>query len=701
MSFWLGAAGLAPAQVPAGGPFSVNSGTAGNQVHARTAIQPNGDFVVVWEGTDIIGPGIFAQRFSASGAPRGGEIAVNSYSYGRQARPAAAIGTKGDLVVVWEGDRAFDGAASGIQGHRFDAAGAPVGADFAITSSSSAYAHDPAVGRAAGGPFVVAWMSPWRPNDPGGVRARRFDASGAALGGDIAVYPGGAHSNEQNAAIAVQPSGTFVVAWDGWDYYGSSSVYGRHFDAAGTPTTWINVVSTSTDGRRTSASVDATPDGRAIIAWTSEFGDGSGSSITARRIEAGGNPTAGEFIVNTYTTGSQSGEGGQVAVDHRGNFVITWGGDAGLGGIRGQRFDADGIPRGAEFEVSAPNGSPQFSPSVASDEVGNFVVTWEAFGVDGSGTAVVAQRFGGLGAAALAIDTGGNGVLEAGETVDARPEWRNYSGAAQTIAGALTRMTGPAGATYSIVDGVGDYGLIADGATAGCTDCYSVSVSNPSLRPAMHWDASVDEGLIPDAQGQQKRWLLHVGGTFSDVPAASPYYAPIETLVHHGITAGCALFTPDTFCPGAAVTREQIAPLLLMAKEGAEYPRPACTGTVFKDVKVGSPFCGFIEELARRGVVTGCAPTLYCPSQVVAREEIAVLLLRTLDPALNPPPCGTTTFYNDVPASHPFCRWIEELARRGVVSDCGGGNYCPSAEVTREQAAFFVTGAFDLTLYGS
>jgi hypothetical protein len=54
----------------------------------------------------------------------------------------------------------------------------------------------------------------------------------------------------------------------------------------------------------------------------------------------------------------------------------------------------------------------------------------------------------------------------------------------------------------------------------------------------------------------------------------------------------------------------------------------------------------------------------------------------------------------DVPASSPFRRWIEELARRGVVTGCGGGNYCPTAAVTRERMAVFLTATFYLTLYG-
>jgi hypothetical protein len=42
-------------------------------------------------------------------------------------------------------------------------------------------------------------------------------------------------------------------------------------------------------------------------------------------------------------------------------------------------------------------------------------------------------------------------------------------------------------------------------------------------------------------------------------------------------------------------------------------------------------------------------------------------VLRTLDGTLSPPAC-TTPLFADVPASSPYCRWIEELARRGVVS---------------------------------
>jgi hypothetical protein len=74
-------------------------------------------------------------------------------------------------------------------------------------------------------------------------------------------------------------------------------------------------------------------------------------------------------------------------------------------------------------------------------------------------------------------------------------------------------------------------------------------------------------------------------------------------------------------------------------------------------------------------------------------------VLKTLDPAFDPPACGTPMFA-DLPASSPYCKWAEELAHRGVVGGCGGGNYCPNGLLTRAQMAVFITGTFGLTLYG-
>ena len=294
----------------------------------------------------------------------------------------------------------------------------------------------------------------------------------------------------------------------------------------------------------------------------------------------------------------------------------------------------------------------------------------------------------------LAVDPAGNHVLEPDEaSAVVAPRWSNVGASPLALAGVVSSFTGPAGGTYTINDANANYGSIPAGGNGTCTDCYAVTVSG--TRPGLHWETGILETVSTTAT---KIWTLHVGGSFADVQTTSGFYPFIETLLHKGITGGC---TAANYCPSTPTTREQMAAFVLVAKEGAGYSPAACSPpNLFIDVPDTSPFCRFIEELANRGVVAGCAAGEYCPTSPVTREQMAVFVLRTLDPTFTPPPCTGTPVFGDVPNSSPFCPWIAELVRRGVVTGCGGGNYCPQQAVTREQMGVFLSATFGLTLYG-
>jgi M6 family metalloprotease-like protein len=293
--------------------------------------------------------------------------------------------------------------------------------------------------------------------------------------------------------------------------------------------------------------------------------------------------------------------------------------------------------------------------------------------------------------AALTLTPLSQGVLKLGDTVEVQPSWRNDG----TTPTADMTGTGTASNGGTIVDDAASYGVVGIGATASCageSDCYSLTASGP--RPANHWDVKLTETLSEPASHE---WLLHVGDSFSDVPRTSGYFRFIETLLHHSVTGGC---TATTYCPGNSATRGQMAIFALVGKEGSSYAPPACgAAPMFTDVPVTSPFCKWVEELARRGIAGGCGGGNYCPSAVVTRGQMPIFMLKTLDPAFDPPAC-TTPMFGDVPATSPYCKWVEELARRGVVNGCGGGNYCPTNPVTRAQMGVFISATFGLTLYG-
>jgi hypothetical protein len=694
----------ARAQVPAGPEFRVNTFTTGFQGGPSAASDPNGNFVVTWAGdTDGYGAGVFGQRFSASGAPLGIEFRVNTFTTNLQGSPTVAAHANGDFVVAWTSG-VQDGSDFGIFGQRFNAAGAPVGAEFPVNTFTLSAQTNQSIAAGTGGDFVVVWQSYGQDGSSYGVFAQRFSPSGP-VGGEFRVNTTTA-SNQRFPSIASDASGNFVVVWQSLNQDGSSDgIFGQRFAASGAPVGVEFAVNAFTTSFQRNPAVVSDANGNFLVAWESLNQDGSDFGVFGQRFDAAGVPVGSEFGVNTFTASAQHSP--SAAVDANGNFVVAWtsfGQDGDSFGVFGQRFGASGAPVGIEFQANTFTAAQQESPAVASDASGNFVVAWQSVGQDGSIHGVFGQRFGGLHPAALAVDTvagpssNGNGVLEPGE-LDAgvRPSWRNINGAAQVFAGTLSDIAGPAGATHTITDPAADYGTVANAATAPCTDCYGVSLT-AATRPVRHWDATALETIAPVTHSQTKRWTLHVGDSFADVPRSNTFYRFVETLLHHGVTSGC---TATQYCPASTATRREMAVFVLSAKEGAGYAPPACAPpNVFADVPETSPFCPFIEELARRGVVSGCGSGNYCPATPVTRAEMAIFVLLTLDPAMDPPACSPPNTFSDVPETSIFCRWIEELARRGVVTGCAPGTYCPGSPVTRAQMGVFLSNTFGLLLYG-
>jgi hypothetical protein len=685
------------AQTPAGDEFRANDITTGYQLSPALAVNRDGSFVVAFTATDVPGNyGVWVKRYDARGGPLGFETRANSYSYSYQGQAAVAGRPSGDFVVVWH-SYYQDGDGNGIAGQRFDAAGARRGEEFVVNTYVTGYQEYPGVAALEGQGFVVVWRSQWGGGLEPRVLARVYDADGDPRGEDFQVNPRDGIA-QFGSAVASDGRGRFVVVYSNQEDLGSDSdVYGQLFDASGVRLGAEFAVNSYTTGRQGGPAAAMAADGRFVVVWSSAAHDG----LRARRFAADGTPQGGELVVNTYTTGFESYT--SIAADAAGNFIVAWtstaqdGSDA---GVFARRFDSNGAPRGSEFRVNSFTTGRQMDLKVASDESGNFIGAWASLEQDGSGDGVFVQRYGGLVPAALAVDpqdsdgSNGNGVFEPGETITALPAWRNVNGQAQAFAGSASAFTGPAGPVYSLMDAVADYGTVADGARGSCADtanCYVMAVQ------ALHWDATVREALSPDRQGQLKEWRLHVGGSFSDVAATGTFYPFIEVLLHHGVTAGCRA---SEYCPADSVTRQQMAVFVLLSREGPSYVPPACGVPVFDDVSAASPFCPWIEDLARRGVVGGCGGGRYCPTGAVTRAEMAVFALATREaPGYAPPPCLAPAF-DDVPSSSVFCPWIAELARRGIVSGCGDGDYCPGRAVTRAEIGVFLAGTFGLALYG-
>jgi hypothetical protein len=183
--------------------------------------------------------------------------------------------------------------------------------------------------------------------------------------------------------------------------------------------------------------------------------------------------------------------------------------------------------------------------------------------------------------------------------------------------------------------------------------------------------------------------------TFTDVPVNYWSWDYIERLYGAGVTSGCTT-SPLMYCPGTAVTRDQMAVFLLRGKHGSSYTPPPATG-VFTDVPLNYWSAAWIEQLAVEGITSGCSvsPKQYCPTTPVTRDQMAVFLLKASHGTSYTSPPATGVF-TDVPTNHWAAAWIEQLAAEGITSGCGSGNYCPDTPVTRDQMAVFLVRNFNL-----
>jgi hypothetical protein len=638
----------------------------------NVAGQPSG-FVVVWDSAD----GIQGRRFSADGASLGNAFIISPGSGNSvEGRTSVRTAADGSFVVAWEAQPVS--GSSTVRARRYDAGATPLGPEFQVNTSTTGFHREPSVAVAPDGAFVVAWQANTSIWD---VYARRFDAGGAPLGGQFLVNTVTTF-NQSGVSVYAAPDGGFAAFWFG--LHDNLDVHARRYDAAGQPGPAF-VANSYVTGTQNAAVALYDPSGSFTVAWAGPGPTDQNGGIFAQRFDAAGAPVGSELRLNGNTANHQ--ELPDVARERNGRFAAVWRNrdldSVASRGVFTRLLDAQGQPLGAEFKLTNDGDAP----AAAADGGGQVLVAWD------SGPGVRGRVLFGLRPLSVAADVGGNGVADPDEAAALAPDWLNTTGAAVALTGALTAFTGPAGGAYTIVDGTADYGTLADAAHGSCAaDCYVLRAS-AAARPLLHWDASVTETL---STGHFTTYAYHLGDSFSDVPRSSPFYRGVETMLHRGVTAGCG---SGAYCPTAPVTREQMAVFALTGREGPGYAPLQCFTPRFEDVPAGSPFCRWIEELAKRQVVGGCGPTTYCPADFVTREQMPVFVLRTLDQGLQPPACATPVFA-DVPASSPFCPWIEELARRGVVAGCGGGNYCPGLPVTREQMGVFIADTFGLTLYG-
>jgi len=388
-------AGIAQQPVPVGEELQIS--LSGGRPDVGQAA--DGTFVVVWTDYDLSYFGISGGRYDPSGQPVGGVFQVNSYTTQNQRFPTIAMQPGGDFVVVWESegssgtDCCDPDAPFSVQAQLFDAKGATIGLEFQVNSTTAGNQYQSSVAADGSGNFVVAWTDrgpyTYPPDlDAASIRAQRFDVTGTPVGGEFQVntYTTG---TKGLADVAMDTDGDFIVVWNAAGSFGDDtsgfSVQGQRYDASGNPSGAQFQINTYTTLAQIGGRVAMDVDGSFVVAWSS-YGSAEGDdffSIQAKRFDATGSPIGDQFQVNSYTTNSQASP--DIAIEPGGAFIVAWnsygsaGSDDDRSSIQGQRFDPAGAPAGGEFQINTTTTFGQYVPRVASSQEGEFVVTWFSF----------------------------------------------------------------------------------------------------------------------------------------------------------------------------------------------------------------------------------------------------------------------------------------------------------------------------------
>jgi Ca2+-binding RTX toxin-like protein len=340
------------------GESLVNGQTANNQSGPHVARLPNGGFVVVWTDGSTVGDpdfGIRAQRYDAAGAKVGSEFLVNTTTAGTQSAARVTALPSGRFVITWTDQSATGGdtSSTAVRGQLYEANGTALGGEFLVNTTVTGAQSAPTVAGLTAGGFLIAWVdSSGQGGDASGsaIKGQLFDANGVKVGAEFLGNTTTQNSQSSPSVIALAGGG-FVIGWNETFSSGGSIVGAERvqiFDSAAAKVGPELLVNSSSDGNLINTNLTALPTG---------------------------------FLVTWAQQDSAPFPGVPITLD-----------------VRGQLYDTLGNKVGAEFVVNSTTEGSQSTPSAAALPGGGFIITWQGPGEGISGANVYGRIYDSAGA---------------------------------------------------------------------------------------------------------------------------------------------------------------------------------------------------------------------------------------------------------------------------------------------------------------
>jgi hypothetical protein len=265
---------------PAGtvlGSGQVNASAAGQQLHPRVAVDPDGApnsttavaFSVAWEDIQGSAPATVRAAGYTGTTTKAYEVTVNATG-GSHHNPDVAVSASGDAIVVWDEDTDGNGFFNIGLTRLAKANGSIVLSRRSANTFGDGQQEHPAVAADFNGDFVVAWESD-HTGTPG-VWARSFAPDGTGRSAEVAISSG---TGAGVPSVGIDDQTDAVV---GWSVAGTDpAVWARGVNPDGSfggrlPAQSFSQVST---GRQEQLAVSSSPFGVITAGYTDDH-DGNG-----------------------------------------------------------------------------------------------------------------------------------------------------------------------------------------------------------------------------------------------------------------------------------------------------------------------------------------------------------------------------------------------------------------------------------------
>jgi hypothetical protein len=549
---------MAPTFQTFGTSFVANGVTAGDQTDAGVGRLPDGSFFQLYSS-----PGeVRLAHFAVDGSRIGNDVLVATPS-GTSFSANYDFTSDGKVVVNWvDTVTTAVGTTSTLYGRTFNIDLTPATSQFAIATDvdpTGPNGQSIPVTNATGTQLFFTWTTKAGslPGDTTGraLAGRLMNLDGTPASAEFQVNTT-TSGDQQRGRSRLLSNGNVITLFASADGTGGAWVpRARIFQPNGTPVGSDFQINTTAGTSGTQARIQgaALGNGTFLATWESgDTGDGSGTCIRYRFLDANGTPIgASDAILNTTTSGSQRGP--VVRPLPNGGAAVVWASFEGASGnvtYRARVMNSDGTWAGSDQIIASGTYTPASNiPNYDFRYVGNgqYVFSWSSPSAggstdDGSGNGVRSQIF-------VLADTGDLVAYGTSNT----PQLIGGSGSNYLHAAlAGTELVGGSGPNYliggagaDILDAGSGSNILFGGAGDDTIFIYPTSnLTNAVIEGGLYIDAALNSGernqLKIDNQGTSASFDFRTA-TIDGITDISD----VSTTGSDTVTLPASLFTPS------------------------------------------------------------------------------------------------------------------------------------------------------------